>query len=210
VYRWLEGVALVAVLICAGTVRAEAQMNSATPFDSTPDPHKTFPLIGGSTGGVPEDSLQVVTAAAANDANAVNAALDEQVSPDETESYGRTALIYAAMNNNSEIAQTLVTRGAKVDVRDNLGQTALHWAAERGSINVMRVLLQSNAAVDAQNRQGLTPLMLAASSGQLDAVRLLLKYHANPNVSDYSGRDAISWAANHAAIVAALNTAEGR
>jgi uncharacterized protein len=211
VNRWLGGMALVALLLAAAAPGAGAQDRSAsTPFDSTPNIPKTFPLIGGATGSSGDDTLRLVTAAAANDSLAVNGLLDAQVSPDEVEQYGRTPLIYAAMNNNAEIAQALVNRGAKLDVRDNLGKTALHWAAERASINVMRVLLQAKAPVDLQSRQGLTPLMLAASKGQTEAVRLLLQYHADPRLNDYAGRDAISWAGSHAGIVQALKVAAVR
>jgi len=209
--RWQQGIALVVLLLCAGMEPASAQnVSASTPFDSTPNIPKTFPLIGGPTGGPSDDTLRLVTAAAANDALAVNGLLDAQVSPNEAEEYGRTPLIYAAMNNNAEIAQALVTRGANVDVRDHLGKTALHWAAERSAIAVMRVLLQAKASVDVQSRQGLTPLMLAASNGQTEAVRLLLQYHANPKISDYAGHDALSWAGNHAPIVQALRVAETR
>ena len=199
---WVLGAAFVlAIAACAG--RADAQSRSATPLDSPPTVPRTVPLLGTGqpSGG---DTLPLVAAAAANDALAVDGLLDARLSPDEAEGYGRTALIYAAMNNNADIAQTLVNRGAKLDIRDNLGKTALHWAAERGSIRVMRVLLQAHAAVDVQSRQGLTPLMLAANSGRTDAVRLLLQYHADTGVNDFTGRNALSWAESHPAIVQVL------
>ena len=207
-FRWFPGAALVGLAIAASIGRADGQSSSASPFSSVPTPPKTFPLIGAPA--VSDDLSQLVIAASASDAAAVSELLDAQTSPDEVEEYGRTALIYTAMNDNAEIAQTLVNRGATLDIRDKLGKTALHWAAERGSINVLRVLLQAKATVDVQSRQGLTPLMLAASNGLAEAVRLLLKYHADPRKNDYTGRDALSWAANHAAIVQALKLAEAR
>ncbi len=206
--RWLQGIGLVALLLWAGVESAAAQSDSASPFDGTPSAPKTFPLLGGPTGAPADNSLQLVTAAAANDALAVDGLLDEQASPNVVEQYGRTPLIYAAMNNNAEIAQALINRGAKLDVRDNLGKTALHWAAERSALAVMRVLLQAKASVDVQTRQGLTPLMLAAGNGQTEAVRLLLQSHADPRISDYAGRDALSWAGDHAPIVQAIKVAE--
>jgi ankyrin repeat protein len=199
--------ALAAALIGAGASQALAQ-SSATPFSDIPHAPKTFPIVGPSP--FAEAGLPLVTAAAANDTNGVAGLLDARVSPNEVETYGRTALIYAAMNDNSTMAQALLGHGAKLDIHDKLGKTALHWAAERGSVNVMRLLLQANAPIDIQTRDGLTPLMLAARNGKTAAVRLLLEHHADPRKNDYTGRDALSWAANRVAIVDALKAAEVR
>jgi len=206
--HWLRGAAIAALVIGAGVGRAEAQNNSATPFSNIPTAPSTLPVIGGQP--APDLTPHLVIAAAANDTGAVSGLLDAQSSPDEADDYGRTALIYAAMNNNPDMAQLLVNHGAKPNLRDNLGNTALHWAAQRGRVDVMRVLLDAKADVDAQNRQGLTPLMLAASDGQAAAVRVLLHYHADPTKEDYTGRDALSWAADHASIVEALKVAAAR
>ncbi len=205
---WLRGAALIALAVAAGTVPGHAENSVATPFANVPQAPKTFPIVGNPSSS--QGSLPLVTAAAANDAAEVSGLLDARVSPDETEVYGRTALIYAAMNDNADMAQALVGHGAKVDLHDNLGKTALHWAAERGSMNVLRVLLQANAQVDVQTREGLTPLMLAARNGRTDAVRRLLQYHADPRKNDYTGRDALSWAANRVTIVDALKSADAR
>jgi uncharacterized protein len=204
--RWAV-LAVLAAAIIAG--RADAQSSSVTPYDTGARVPSTFSIIGNQP--APNEAPQLVSAAAANDATAVTGLLDTmQNSPDEAEGYGRTALIYAAYNNNAQIAQVLVSHGAKLDMRDNLGKTALHWAAERGSISVLRVLIEAKASVDVQNLQGLTPLMLAARNGQAEAVRLLLQAHADPKINDYTGRDAASWATNNAAIIQALKVAAAR
>jgi len=206
--RWLRAAALAALAVGAGAGAGRAENSAATPFANVPQAPKTFPLVGNPP--FSQAGLPLLTAAAANDASGVSGLLDARVSPDETEVYGRTALIYAAMYDNADMAQALLSHGAKVDVHDNLGKTALHWAAERGSINVLRVLLQANAMVDVQTREGLTPLMLAAKNGRTEAVRLLLRSHADPRKNDYTGRDAVSWAANRVTIVDVLKSADAR
>ena len=118
---------------------------------------------------------------------------------------GRTALDYAASFNNLAMATLLLDQGAHVDARDPSGGTALHWAAERGNVEVMRLLIDRKASIDAQNRQGITPLMSAASHGQASAVRLLLASGANQKKQDYTGRDALGWAAGRPAVVQALS-----
>jgi hypothetical protein len=204
--RWFVLAGLASAIVAG---RADAQSSSVTPYDTGARVPSTFSIIGSQQ--PPNEAPELVSAAAANDATAVTGLLDTTLSsPDEAEGFGRTALIYAAYNNNAQIAQALMNHGAKLDVRDKLGKTALHWAAERGSMSVLRVLLQAKASVDVQNLQGLTPLMLAARSGQTEAVRLLLQYHADPKINDYTGRDAASWAANNTAIVQALKVAAAR
>ena len=141
--RW---VALTAVITAIIAGRADAQSSSVTPYDTGARVPSTFSIIGAQQ--PPNEAPELVSAAAANDASAVAGLLDTtQISLDEAEGFGRTALIYAAYNNNAQIAQALVSHGAKLDVRDKLGKTALHWAAERGSMSVLRVLLQAKASV---------------------------------------------------------------
>jgi len=121
--------------------------------------------------------------------------------PDAIESQdGRTALDWAAAFDNLPMAQLLLRYGAHIDARDKLGNTALHYAAERGRIDFMRFLIAQKATIDAGNRQGLTPLMIAAQHGQAAAARLLLASGADPRKQDFTGRDAIGWAAENPAV----------
>ncbi len=205
--RWLLGAALIAATASAGIQAADAQ-SQPTPLSTVPTAPKTFPLLGGLS--VPDTAPHLLMAVAANDSLGVHALLDGDASPDETDVYGRTALIYAVMFDSVPIGQMLVSHGANLNIHDKLGKTALHWAAERGSNDMLRLLLDAKAAVDAQNLQGLTPLMAAASNGRAETVRLLLRYRADPQKDDYAGHDAVYWAANHAAIAEALKVAAAR
>jgi ankyrin repeat protein len=117
---------------------------------------------------------------------------------------GRTGLDFAASFDNLAMAKELLEHGAHVDARDPVGNTALHWAAERSSMTVMHYLLAHKAAVDATNRRGETPLMVAAGQDQPAAVRLLLDSGADPKKQDFTGRDALGWAAGHPAALQAL------
>lgn len=196
------------VTASAGITGAAAQSNSPTPFSTVPTAPKTLPLIGGKP--VPDTAPHLLSAVAANDSSGVHALLAANVSPDESDEYGRTALVYAVMFDNAPIGQMLVDYGAKLDIRDKLGDTALYWAAARGNSDMLRLLLNAKATVDAPNRQGITPLMVAARNGRTEAVRLLLHYHADPRKNDYTGRDAVDWAENNAAIAQVLRIAAAR
>ena len=116
--------------------------------------------------------------------------------PNFTDPGGRTPLDYAAEHGNTQIIKMLLDGGARTDYRDKFGSTALHWAAERGHADAVEMLLAAKAPVDAQNRQGITPLMLAAGGDKAKVVRELLKAGADPKKQDYTGRDALGWAAD--------------
>jgi ankyrin repeat protein len=106
----------------------------------------------------------------------------------------RTGLQVAAINGNVQIAAILIKAGANLNPKDKLGNTPLHYAADRNHPEIVSLLLDAGAAIDPENRNGMTPLMLAASRGETDIVQSLLAKGANPRKSDFTGRDAISWA----------------
>ncbi|HEX7968819.1 MAG TPA: ankyrin repeat domain-containing protein, partial [Stellaceae bacterium] len=85
---------------------------------------------------------------------------------------------------------------------------ALHWAAESGQAEIIRALLAAKAPVDAQAKQGITPLMLAAGGTKAEAVKALLEGGADPKKQDFTGRDALGWAAGKPAALRVLQTAK--
>ncbi len=150
----------------------------------------------------------VATAASRNQTDYVRSLLVAGGTPDVTDGAGQTPLGYAASFGNVEMAKLLLQYNAPVDRRDQFGNAPLHWAAQRGSVDVMELLFDAKAVVDAQNKQGVTPLMMAANRGQAAAVRLLLKHGADPQKSDYTGRDAASWAEGKANVLQSLRAAK--
>ena len=151
----------------------------------------------------------VARMAAANDAAAVRKLVGSGHNANEEDDQGRTGLTIAAMNGNLQIAAILIKAGAHIDLKDKLGNTPLHYAAERNHVELAQLLLDLGAAVDPQNRNGMTPLMLAASHGNADIVRALLAKGADPRLTDFTGRDAIGWAADshRSAVTQALRRA---
>jgi len=157
-------------------------------------------LLVSSAGGRAELSLfgsywdNVARAAAQNDALKVRQLVGDNHSPNETDDSGRTGLQIAAVNGNMQIAAILIKVGANLEAKDKLGNTALHLAAERNQVEMAQLLLDVGAAVDAENRNGMTPLMVAASRGYTAIVQALLAKGANARKTDFTGRDAVSWA----------------
>lgn len=138
----------------------------------------------------------VARAALLNDAYAVRQLLGQGNNPNnDVDDSGHTALHIAAINGNLQIAAILIKAKAKLDVTDPLGNTPLFYAAERNQVEMAQLLLDVGAEVDKQNKNGMTPLMIAASRGNIGIVQPLLAKGANPRKADFTGRDAIGWAA---------------
>jgi ankyrin repeat protein len=183
----MVGVIAAAFLVCATAAHAQLNLN---PFSSYYD--------------------NVARAAANNDAGAVQALVGGgSGNPNQVDDQSRTAMHYAALSGNLQIMAILIKAGAKLDPTDPLGNTPLHLAAEQDQVEAAKLLLDVGAAVDPQNKDGMTPLMIAASRGELDIVRALLAKGANPSKTDYTGRDALSWAqdAHRPAVVEAITRA---
>jgi len=101
------------------------------------------------------------------------------------------ALMLAAIQNEQELAQWLVDKGAEVN---KLGWSPLHYAATKGHIRMMRLLIENDAYLDAESPNGTTPLMMAARYGTPSAVKLLLEEGADPRIQNKLGFDALEFA----------------
>jgi uncharacterized protein len=137
----------------------------------------------------------IARAAEQNDAAQVRKLLTDGKSPNETDQSGHTGLHVVAMNGNLQIAAILLKAGARATITDGLGNTPLHYAADRNQVEMVKLFLDVGTPIDTPNKQGMTPLMMAARDGNLDVIQVLLARGANVGKSDYTGRDAISWAA---------------
>ena len=184
------GFAAIILGVCSPAARAQLNFN---PFSAYSD--------------------NVARAAAKDDAAAVRQLVGSgEGNPNQTDDSSHTAMHYAAMNGNLQIIAILIKANAKLNVTDNLGDTPLHLAAEHNQSEAAKLLLDVGAEVDPQNKNGQTPLMIAASHGSLELVRALLAKGASTTKTDYTGRDALSWAqdSHRPAVVNAITRAAGK
>src|SRR5262245_22922795 len=139
----------------------------------------------------------VADAAQAGDKAAVRALLKEAADVNAAQGDGMTALHWAALKNDSDLAQTLLYASANVKATTRLGgYTPLLLAAKEGFAAVMDPLIKAGADVNARTGNGTTSLMFAAASGHLDAVTTLLDRGAAVNaVESTRGLNAAMFAA---------------
>ncbi|MGC8120733.1 ankyrin repeat domain-containing protein [Marinobacter sp. VGCF2001] len=111
------------------------------------------------------------------------------------DSRGRTPLIVAAEQGETERVAELVEQGAHVDAGDDCNWTAMMRAASRGHAETLAFLLDHGAEINHTDKTGYTALMGAVIANRPDAVRLLLARGANPDIQEYeNGQTALMMA----------------
>ena len=150
----------------------------------------------------------VADAAEQQSVESVRALLKKGVDVNAAQGDGMTALHWAAMHNDGELAKMLLYAGANARATTRLGgYTPLHLAAQAGAGQAAQALVEGGASVATRTSTGATPLMLAAQAGSLDVVKLLLDKGADANATDsVHGETSIMFAAalNHADVVKML------
>ena len=149
--------------------------------------------------GVPaaaEDlDVQLVNAAAVNDAAAVRQLIDKGADVNAGRADGATALLWAAHWDDLDTVNALLAAGANVNAADDHGVTALERAAENASLRMVERLLAADAEVNASQVSGLTPLMTASRTGNAEVVRKLIAHGADVNAATAETRStALMWA----------------
>ncbi|MBM7558121.1 ankyrin repeat domain-containing protein [Halanaerobacter jeridensis] len=120
------------------------------------------------------------------------------------DTFGRTALMYAAKNGDLGMVNKLIKKGANVNYKTKekkgtlrkevyKGVTALMYAAKNGDVDMINKLIEEGADVTAKDNMGRTALMMAVMNPE--AVKLLIKKGANVNVKSDKGKTALMYAA---------------
>ena len=135
--------------------------------------------------GIHAAESPIADAAARGDREAVMALLKKAADVNAAQGDGMTALHWAAMNGDAELAQMLIVAGANVRATTRLGTyTPLYLASQHGHAAVIQALVTAGADVKAGTPNGTTPLMVAAASGEVEAVRLLIEHGSEVNAKD--------------------------
>jgi ankyrin repeat protein len=158
--------------------------------------------------GISAAGSEIADAASRGDRDAVTALLKRAADVNAAQGDGMTALHWAAMIGDAEMADMLIVAGANHRATTRLGSyTPLYLASQHGHAAVLRVLITAGADVAAGTPNGTTPLMVAAASGEVEAVTVLVEHGAEVNGTDgVREQTPLMYAAasNRAAVIAYL------
>lgn len=144
----------------------------------------------------------------AGDKDAVKSLLKQAVDVNAAQGDGMTALHWAAMSGDTELAQMLLFAGANVRATTRIGAyTPLFLASQQGHGAIVAALIKAGSDVKAANTNGTTALMVASSSGEVEAVKALLDGGADVNAKDpVRGQTPLMYAAasNRAGVIELL------
>src|SRR6476646_2615464 len=114
-------------------------------------------------------SAPVADAAMDGNRDAVKALLKQAADVNAAQGDGMTALHWAAMNGDLDLAQMLIVAGANVKATTRLGSyTPLYLASQQGHGNIVQALIKAGGDVKTGTPNGTTPLMVAAASGDVE------------------------------------------
>ncbi|MBL4820402.1 MAG: ankyrin repeat domain-containing protein, partial [Gammaproteobacteria bacterium] len=120
---------------------------------------------------------------------------------------GTTALMWAVHNDQAELVELLLQKGADVRLANRYGVGPASLAAENGAGLIMERLLEAGVDPNQTLPGSESLLMTAARTGDARTVRTLLTHGADPNWQESTGgQTALMWAAalNNYAVIQLL------
>jgi uncharacterized protein len=132
-----------------------------------------------------QSAAPIANAAQNGDREGIRALLKKGLDVNEAQGDGTTALHWAAMKGDPEMASMLVYAGANVRATTRIGAyTPLYLAAKGGYSDVVAVLLTAGADAKAVTANGTTPLMIAAAAGDTKSITALVENGAEIDARD--------------------------
>ncbi len=148
------------------------------------------PLLGAANG-----DLQLIESAKNSDYQAVLSLLEKSVDVNVAKADGTTALHWAVLRDDQNVAKLLIQFDADPTPANDLGVTPLWLACTNRSADMVTLLLQARADPNAALSTGETVLMNCSRTGATAAVASLLSAGAKVNgVESSHGQTALMWA----------------
>ncbi|MGO6670047.1 ankyrin repeat domain-containing protein [Rhizobium ruizarguesonis] len=140
-----------------------------------------LPMAGLAMASPAASAQSLFDVVASGDRHALKQALAGGAKVDDRAADQATPLIAAALGNQPDIVELLLSKGADVTARNSGGFTPLHAAAYAGNAAIAQQLLAKGASLDdAENKAGVTPLMVAGEQDHGDVAELLIAKGADP------------------------------
>jgi uncharacterized protein len=107
--------------------------------------------------------------------------LENRAFVDSRDGSGRTPLMHAVIEENTEMARLLLEYGANPNVQDASGCGALHFAAQKHNPEMVEMIIGEGGVVDLEDMHGNTPLARAVfeSRGRMEVITILLRAGAD-------------------------------
>lgn len=115
----------------------------------------------------------------------------ENIDLDGTDAEGRSALMFAVENGNSDIVDALLEAGASCTTVDTVGFTPLHMTAAAPVPGIVRALVDAGGSVSSKNMWGVSPLMSVAHCGHPCVLWELLQCGAGIHETDSLGQTSL-------------------
>ncbi|SEP23172.1 Ankyrin repeat-containing protein [Flavobacterium sp. CF108] len=112
-----------------------------------------------------------------------------------TDNFNRTAIINAALYNQTAIIKWLLEQGADINLQDKNGYTALHFSAQEGNIDSTMLLLENKANPNIKDIHGNTPAWVAImnwkAGANFDTLDQLVKKGTDLTIKNCANRSAL-------------------
>lgn len=115
----------------------------------------------------------------------------------KVDSYGMTALLWAAHLDKPQIVPILLRYGADINVCDPSGRTVFHWSAAASGCECLRLLVAKAAKeiINEKDRNQLTALHWAVMCEHHAHIQVMIREgHASVDVQDSEGRTPLNYA----------------
>ena len=98
--------------------------------------------------------------------------------------YNKTPLLYACENNQLQIVEYLISKGANIEARDQKQGTPLHYACINNCYPLVEYLISKSAPIEAKDNEIKTSLHYACERDFLQIVTFLISKNANIEAKD--------------------------
>lgn len=110
----------------------------------------------------------------------VFACISKGEGPNDTDEFGMTPLMWAAITNDVGSVSVCLAKGLYIGLQDHDGMTALMHAAQNGNIDCCKMLLEVESGV--ANHRGETALFFAVAADHVDIIDLLFEREADVSI----------------------------
>ncbi|AYZ13272.1 ankyrin repeat domain-containing protein [Chryseobacterium arthrosphaerae] len=115
-----------------------------------------------------------------NDIAGVKSALDNGADVNTRDKKGRSLLLIATIDRQTEMAKLLVSCKADVNLQDDQLDSPFLYAGASGQTELVRLFLEHGARFDVFNRYNGTALIPACERGHVETVKVLVKTKGFP------------------------------